>query len=771
MEVSTKVTWHCRRIGGSEQVTLQDVKELRNLRELDPKNWAALSCPTDGLEYDSRTLSLLDSDNDGRLRMPEILDAVEWLSARINDTASVQDGPVNMPLSSINLDGPDGQRLMTTARAVLQHLGREDGEALSPEDMRDAVNNMAQQPFNGDGVVPIDDAEDPDVRDFIQAALDIVGGTRDASGKAGVNLALGDKFVTVLREHEAWVSLVDSVPRPVDDTSAAWNLLELLRAKIDDYFLRCELALFSPQTQRQLQCETQLDSLLGEESIDTTRMASLPLAAITPEPVLTLSKGVNPFWSASLQQFASLTRNLRAQDDILTREEWRKVKAVFQPYADAIAKRPEIEPCAESTFAPAADAHAALGKLGPDGIKRLLQPEVLKKFHDLCVQDMASASATEDVACLEKLVLFYCNLHRLLMNFISFYDFYSLNGNEIFKAGTLFIDSRACHLCMPVTNIDKHAQLAARSGLCLLYCECNRNNSDSNASVSRKIVVAMTAGDNDVLVEGRNGVFVDNDGHDWDAKLVKIVHNPISFSQAIWSPYKRFSEFVSRSIAKYAESKREQNLISAQTKLMQTSASIASPATGGTQAAPFDVGRSVGIFAAIGLALGAIGTALGSIAHALLSLTWWQFPLLFLGIFFAISGPSILLAWLKFRKRDLGPLLEASGWAVNKQLPITRKLASILTSVAKLPENLDRQATLDPLQDDKKKAVWLWGMLLLCACLLLGVWLWRDGSLPDLMNRCTNEPSAIEQLDSLKQKKGVESSKEASAKASQDTNK
>ena len=59
----------------------------------------------------------------------------------------------------------------------------------------------------------------------------------------------------------------------------------------------------------------------------------------------------------------------------------------------------------------------------------------------------------------------------------------------------------------------------------------------------------------------------------------------------------------------------------------------------------------MGIFAAIGLALGAIGTALASIAAALFSLAWWQFPLLFVGIFLCISGPSMFLAWLKLRRR------------------------------------------------------------------------------------------------------------------------
>lgn len=75
-------TWHCRRMGGTDQVTLSTMAELRRLRELDPKLWGALSCPATGVEFDQRTMSLLDSNGDGRIRMPEVLDAVEWLAFR-----------------------------------------------------------------------------------------------------------------------------------------------------------------------------------------------------------------------------------------------------------------------------------------------------------------------------------------------------------------------------------------------------------------------------------------------------------------------------------------------------------------------------------------------------------------------------------------------------------------------------------------------------------------------------------------------------------------
>ena len=115
--------WHCQRMGGTDQVMLSTMQELRHLRDLDPKLWGALSCPAKGLEFDHKTLALLDTDGDGRIRMPEILDACEWLCQRVNDTADIPNEPTSLPLSAINEECDHGQRLKTTAQTIYRRLG------------------------------------------------------------------------------------------------------------------------------------------------------------------------------------------------------------------------------------------------------------------------------------------------------------------------------------------------------------------------------------------------------------------------------------------------------------------------------------------------------------------------------------------------------------------------------------------------------------------------------------------------------------------------
>ena len=50
-----------------------------------------------------------------------------------------------------------------------------------------------------------------------------------------------------------------------------------------------------------------------------------------------------------------------------------------------------------------------------------------------------------------------------------------------------------------------------------------------------------------------------------------------------------------------------------------------------------------------------------------------------------ISGPSCFIAWSKLRKRNLGPILNANGWAINSVVLINIIFGKTLTSTAKFP--------------------------------------------------------------------------------------
>ena len=59
------------------------------------------------------------------------------------------------------------------------------------------------------------------------------------------------------------------------------------------------------------------------------------------------------------------------------------------------------------------------------------------------------------------------------------------------------------------------------------------------------ISFSLTDGDFDNISVGRNAIFYDRNGLDWDATIIKIIDNPISIRQAFWSPYRKVSKFIS----------------------------------------------------------------------------------------------------------------------------------------------------------------------------------------------------------------------------------
>jgi len=283
-------------------------------------------------------------------------------------------------------------------------------------------------------------------------------------------------------------------------------------------------------------------------------------------------------------------------------------------------------------------------------------------------------------------------------------DFYDRNPKTIasFQAGTLIIDQRACHLCMRVNDLPKHDSQAPLSGMYLIYCNCVNQKSGK----SMQIVAAMTQGEINNLSVGKNGVFYDNDGLDYDASIFKIIDNPISIRQAFWTPYRKMSKWIEEKINKSAAEK------DAAVMGDMTAKGDGLLAKGEGDAAPkpaFDIAKFAGIFAAIGMAIGMIGTMLVSVAHGWITLTWWQQILVLVGIILIISAPSMVMAWLKLRRRNLAPVLNANGWAVNADAIISVPFGRTLTDQVRFP------FTKDPL----KKGMSTWAKWLLAIGIIL----------------------------------------------------
>jgi hypothetical protein len=236
-------------------------------------------------------------------------------------------------------------------------------------------------------------------------------------------------------------------------------------------------------------------------------------------------------------------------------------------------------------------------------------------------------------------------------------------------------------LCLPVHDVAKHAAIAGLAKAYLVYCECVRKKD----AEKRAIVAAVTAGGVDNLMVGRNGVFYDRKGDDWDATITRIVENPTSVRNAFLAPYKWFVRAIERQVAKRA-SDADANV--GHTVEESAATTISTGAEKPAAAAPSKK-IDVGTVAAIGVAVGGIAAFFSSVVATFLGLGVWM-PFGVLALILAISGPSMLIAWLKLSQRNIGPILDANGWAVNAFARINVPFGGALTKMAAVPKGARR---------------------------------------------------------------------------------
>jgi len=712
--------WRFNRLGGFDQVMIDSGEDIRHLPELDPKLWAALSCPTSGLEFDAHTLALLDTDGDGRIRIDEIKEAVRWTCLRLKEPGDLFKHEAGLPLDAIDDSTEEGRLIMASAWRILDNLERTESTIITAAETANTAQIFAGSRFNGDGVVQPSAARDESVAQAISDIMRCVGSRPDRSGEDGIDQALCDRFFAEAAEYLEWWAQAeadaDNILPLGEDTESAAELFESVKTKIDDYFTRARLADYDQRAAELLNpAESDYAALAGRTlSLETEDLAGFPLARVEPGRALPLRQMLNPRWARELDAFrARVVAPLLGELDSLSEAQWLDLSTRFEAHSVWRARR----------------RGALVAPLGATRLRALVEGPFQAAIADLIEQDLELAGVSDAIESVDRLVHYYQHLEPLLQNFVSLRDFYTPGRKAVFQFGTLYLDGRACELCVRVDDPAKHAALASLSQICLAYCECRRRGGTETLTIA----AAFTAGDGDNLMVGRNGVFYDRNGDDWDATIVKLVEHPISAGQAFWSPYKRLGRMISQQIEKFAgardkavDASAEQGLTTLATKAQERSAGAAAPA-----ATPFDIAKFAGVFAAIGLAVGAIGTAVASVLTGLLSLSWWQIPLALLGLMLAISGPSVLLAQLKLRQRNLALLLDANGWAVNAQARISLPFGATLTSTAQLPKGAMRSLR-DPFADKKRP----WKTTLVLIALMAGAVLaWRAGYLDTWIER------------------------------------
>ncbi|MBR0286308.1 MAG: hypothetical protein IJQ96_04700 [Bacteroidales bacterium] len=682
--------WAFTSVGGTVRVKIRNGEDIRHLGELDRKMWTVLSCPVTNLEFDEKCLKYIDVDGDGKIRVDEVVATANWLTSILKNPDVLLQENDALQLEDFNAEDPVGARLQASARQILVNLGLKK-DSISLEDTADNTKIFANTQFNGDGIITPASASDEATAKLIETIAGIASAV-DRSGVNGITAEQIDAFYAACADYSAWQKACTKEVLPFGDkTAEALEAVNTLKEKMADYFMRCKLISFDAATAPAVDVSVEkIAAIEGSLASATEEIAQQPLAKPVVDGVLILSS-VNPAWKAAVENMVALTG---WKKDRISEEEWADVCAQFAPYTawlDA-EKGGEVE------------------ALGIDAVNAILKEDKKAALLELIEKDKAEEANALSIEEVDKVLHLQKNFYRFLNNYVVLADFYDPQHKAMFQAGRLYIDQRSTDLCVKVDG--PSPEISSLSGMYILYCTCT----SEKLGKSFHIAAVLTDGDVDGLREGKNAVFYDRDGNDYTAKVIAIVDNPISVRQAFWSPYKKVARLISDKIDKSAAEKNEKSLSDLTEKA--TSAKLEGDGKEAAKAATssFDIAKFAGIFAAIGMAIGFIGEFLVAVISGAASLKFWQLLLVIVGIMLLISGPSMFIAWRKLRKRDIGPVLNANGWAINAKSLVNVKFGKTLTSLAKFP----KLTAVDPVARKQRFWRWFWGIVI-CLAVAAGV--------------------------------------------------
>jgi len=341
----------------------------------------------------------------------------------------------------------------------------------------------------------------------------------------------------------------------------------------------------------------------------------MPLVTDEPDRMLSLRDRLNPKYQEAIMAFAEkCVTPLLGERTEIGRLEWKSVRDRFAPYRAWAASKPV--------------ANAEL--------KSRLEDE-------------------------ERLLRYRLRMGEFLANYMTMDRLYSGTDYAIFQTGILRIDGREMNLCFHVESEAAHSALAGKSNCCVIYLKLTR----PAEKAERNICAVVTAGKVATLYVGRNGVFYDRDGRDWEAVITKVVESQVSLKEAFWTPWRKLGEGVAGAVKKFLGAKQT------------PAANIAAPA------AKEDVAKAGGAagaamassVAAIGIGISMVGVAFASIMAAVSSMSAGKLALSLVAVVLVVSLPSVILTWFKLRRRDIGAILNASGWAVNREMRFSMKRA------------------------------------------------------------------------------------------------
>ena len=272
--------WKFSTVGGVTRVNIESGDDIAHLDELDQKLWTVLSCPVKGLEFDEKTLALLDADKDGKIRVNEVVAAAQWLRNVLIDMDYLIEGNDNIEFSAVCNNTDEGMKVLEAAKMILSKLG---------------LNQEA------------------------------------------VSLADVNEYMSIYEEKcKAEYKADDSEPYEPpygEGSDAAEAAVEAVRAKVADWFMRCRLVQFDEDATEALDVQVEGIAAIsgGNLSEEVDKISAYPLARPSKEAKLPLGAGINPAWQGAIEALVAAVPELQGKEN-MDEELWNSITAKVDAY-------------------------------------------------------------------------------------------------------------------------------------------------------------------------------------------------------------------------------------------------------------------------------------------------------------------------------------------------------------------------------------------------------------------------------------------------------
>ena len=656
--MSNKQLYRFKRYGRSYHLEIRTAVNLAAAVKLDEAHWAALSAPTDTIRYDRTFLELLDTDRKGRITSREVKDAITWLLDVLCEHTDISQGSEFLQLNSINYDLEQGRRIHKAVKKILSRLGASDSDNISLEQVRKIKKRIESRPVSVVGVVLPEAARDEQTREFICDVMASIGGVAHTSGSQGIGTNESQTFINQAKAYIQWYDQgqIPQGQKKTDimplggQTAKKYSCFAAVKHKMEQHFAYCRLAALGKALTAEFKMPAMSPGCSDSNDLSAIEkvLEKAPLANANPEEVFKFDEKINPYYIEVVDRFRREVAQvvLEKNSKKLSDKDWKKIKEFFSAHEQWLNSKPDVK----------------VQSFDVEKLKKYIAGSFVEDISRLSAESSETTIELDNVKLVEKAILYQAHMIDFANNFVSFPHLYDVDRRAMFEMGRLVIDGRHFNLAVKVADRAEHIQMAKASNMFVLYVQiipCDDTN-------SFEVAVPVTSGDKGNLYIGKRGIFFDTSNRENEARVIDIIENPVSFQEALASPFIRLGRLLTGKIESFATQAEKKLDSRAAASISGIAAEKPQPAQ--TQTARFSSG---GLLMGAGVAVAALGSSIAYITKTLSQIPWFMIAAGILGAILIVMLPITIVAFLKLRRRDLSAILEASGWGINARMRLT----------------------------------------------------------------------------------------------------